>query len=153
VIVLLDSGPLGRITNPRATPVNVQCRQWLASLLAGGIRVLVPEIVDYEIRRELLRAKKVSGLAALDRSHVMLGYLPLTTAVMRQAAEFWALLRQQGQPSASGEALDADVILAAQAVLLKIAEGERVVIASENYRHLRPHTEAEDWRAWANIQP
>lgn len=90
MIVLLDSGPLGRITNPRGTPVNAQCRQWLVSLLTSGIRALVPEIADYEIRRELLRAGKTIGLAELDRAHIMLGYVPVTTAAMRQAAEFWA---------------------------------------------------------------
>lgn len=90
MIVLLDSGPLGRITNPRGTPVNAQCRQWLVSLLTSGIRARVPEIADYEIRRELLRAGKTIGLAELDRAPIMLGYVPVTTAAMRQAAEFWA---------------------------------------------------------------
>jgi hypothetical protein len=36
------------------------------SLFAAGIRVIVPEIVDYEVRRELLRANKQSGLVRLN---------------------------------------------------------------------------------------
>ena len=88
-LVLLDAGPLGLVTNPRGTSVSEQCRQWLAALTAGGIRVLVPEIADYEVRRELLRAGKRRGVARLDALKVTAGYVPLTTAMMLQAAELW----------------------------------------------------------------
>lgn len=147
MIVLLDSGPLGRVTNPRATSENEECRRWLASLLSSGIRVLIPEIVDYEIRRELLRAGKVRGIARLDQSHVALGYVPITTDAMRQAATFWAQIRRQGQPTAPDTALDGDVILAAQAVVLASQENDTVVIATENVGHLGRFTSAEHWRS------
>src|SRR5207245_176242 len=91
-----------------------------------GVRVLVPEICDYEIRRELLRAGKTHGVANLDLVKFNLGYLPITTPVMLKAAELWAQARQMGRPSASNQSLDADVILAAQAVLL-IADGHEVI--------------------------
>jgi hypothetical protein len=55
--------------------------------------VIVPEIADYEVRRELLRAKKERGLARLDALASRLKYLPITTAAMRQAAVFWAEAR------------------------------------------------------------
>jgi hypothetical protein len=64
--VLLDAGPLGLVTNPRHSPQNLACAQWLGALVAGGLRVIVPEIADYEIRRELLRAGKSRGIARLD---------------------------------------------------------------------------------------
>lgn len=80
-------------------------------LLAGGVHVLVPEIADYEVRRELLRANRSRGLAHLDRAKTTLGYLPISTAAMLQAAEFWAQARRQGQPTAPDRALDADAIL------------------------------------------
>jgi hypothetical protein len=76
--------------------------------------VIVPEIADYEVRRELLWAKKMRGLARLDALVSHLEYLPLTTAAMREAADLWAQARQQGQPTASDKAIDADVILAAR---------------------------------------
>ena len=41
-IVLLDSGPLGLVTNPVGSPEAVACNEWLASLLENGTRVLVP---------------------------------------------------------------------------------------------------------------
>ena len=65
-VVVLDTGPLGVITNPRPTPEVVACTTWLRSLLAAGARVVLPEIADYELRRELLRAGKRNGLRRLD---------------------------------------------------------------------------------------
>jgi hypothetical protein len=113
MIVLLDAGPLGLVTNPRATPENQQCKQWLTTLLASGVRVWVPEIADYEVRRELLRAGRVQGVSRLDQLKLTTGYVPLSTPAMLQAAVFWAQARRLGQPTASDAALDADVILAA----------------------------------------
>jgi predicted nucleic acid-binding protein len=51
-IVLLDTGVLGALTHPNTHPT---ARPWLNQLRRQGIRVLVPEIADYELRRELLR--------------------------------------------------------------------------------------------------
>jgi predicted nucleic acid-binding protein len=45
-------------------------------------------------------------------------YLPITTEVMLKAAQLWAQVRQQGKPTADNKALDGDVILAAQAILI-----------------------------------
>ena len=53
-IIFLDSTPVGLITNPKATPLALQCQQWLDSLLARNINVVLSEIIDYEVRRELL---------------------------------------------------------------------------------------------------
>jgi len=87
-VVLLDTGSLGLVTNPRRSQQSVACAQWLQALVAHGLRVIVPEIADYEVRRELLRAKKERGLARLDALASRLEYLPLTTAAMRQATLF-----------------------------------------------------------------
>ena len=51
------------------------CSAWLQSLIEAGVRVIVPEIADYEVRRELLRANKVHGLALLDTLAESLDYL------------------------------------------------------------------------------
>jgi predicted nucleic acid-binding protein len=140
--VLLDTGPLGLVTNPRRSPQSVACAQWLQALVARGIRVIVPEIADYEVRRELLRAKKERGLARLDALASRLEYLPITTAAIRQAAVFWAQARQQGQPTADDKALDGDVILAAQAMTLGAAD---VVVATTNVGHLSRFAPAALW--------
>ena len=103
--VLLDAGPLGLVTNPRRSRPSIACAQWLQALVADGSRVIVPEIADYEVRRELLRANKARGLERLDALADLLEYLPLTTAALRQAAIFWAQARQQGRPTADDKAL------------------------------------------------
>ena len=82
VIVLLDSGPLGLVTNPRGTAERLRCKQWLVALLGQDVSALVPEITDYEVRRELLGAGRLRGLARLDQLKVTTGYLALTTETM-----------------------------------------------------------------------
>ncbi len=101
------------ISNRSATPVNLECYNWMESLLVSGYRVIVPEIADYEVRRELLRAGKTRGLARLELLKNTLDYSPLTTDLMLKAAEPWARSRNQGTPTADAKALDCDVILAA----------------------------------------
>ena len=147
--VLLDAGPLGLVTHPRAEP-NREAALWLRALLSAGVPVLVPEISDYEIRRELLRAGKSRVLSRLDQLARDLGYLPITTEVMRLAASFWADARKQGRLTASDESLDADVILAAQATILNEDTDADVVVATTNPRHLSRFVDA---RAWQEIAP
>lgn len=140
--VFLDAGPLGLVTNPNRSAQSIACAQWLQGLIKAGVRVVVPEIADYEVRRELLRAHKPKGVAQLDALVQLLEYIPITTMAMRQAALFWAQARQQGQPTASDKAIDADVILAAQAVTLVEAD---VIIATTNVGHLSRFVEADIW--------
>jgi hypothetical protein len=145
LIVLLDAGPLGMITNPKSSPENEACKNWLASLAYAGAEIVVPEIADYEVRRELLRAGKDRGLGRLDALKAMLGYAPITTAVMLRAAEYWATARRMGRQSADDASLDADMILAAQAGAL-VRGGDETVIATTNVRHLALFSSARIWR-------
>ncbi len=145
-VIVFDSGPLGFVTNPKNSPVPIAIRQWLNDLLAAGRRVILPEIADYEIRREFLRAKMWSALKLLNSLANRIEYLSLTTAMMRQAAELWAQARNTGQPTAPDHALDGDVILAAQAISL----GVPVVVATENPAHLSRFVTTE---LWQNIPP
>lgn len=138
-VVVLDAGPLGMIAHPRAkSDITV----WLATLVTGGVKVLVPEIADYEVRRELLRAGRTKGIQRLDGLKVSLGFLPITSEAMLHAAAFWADARRRGKPTASNESLDADVILAAQAATLT---GKRVVVASTNPKHIGRFVPADLW--------
>lgn len=143
--VLLDSGPLGLVTNPRFSAAGESCARWLQKLISANSRVIVPEITDYEVRRELLRARKVKGIAKLDALGEGLEYLPLTTAAMRQAAKYWADARQKGQPTAGDKNIDVDMILAAQANTL--SGNSEAVVATTNVGHLSRFTNAEVWQA------
>jgi len=93
------------ITNPKSSPENEACKDWLANLASKGVEVVIPEIADYEVRRELLRAGKERGLGRLDALKGMLGYAPITTTVMLKAAEFWATARRIGRQSAADASL------------------------------------------------
>jgi predicted nucleic acid-binding protein len=145
LIVLLDAGPLGMITNPKSSPENEACKNWLASLAYNGAEVVIPEIADYEVRREWLRAGKDRGLGRLDALKGTLRYAPITTPVMLRAAEFWATARKMGRQSADAAALDADMILVAQAGALA-RDGDDTVIATTNVRHLTLFAPARIWR-------
>jgi hypothetical protein len=148
MIVLLDAGPLGILTNPKAKPLNLECRQWMKELLLKNYRVILPEIADYEVRRELIRANRLQGIQRLNEWKSRLEYQPLTTATMLKAANFWAEARQTGKPTASPEALDGDVILAAQASLIADSQGDRiVVVATTNVGHLERFVNAKYWQA------
>lgn len=49
-VIVLDSSPLGRLVHPR---LNVPISDWLDEILAAGVTVYIPEIIDYEVRRGL----------------------------------------------------------------------------------------------------
>ena len=141
-IIVLDSGPLGLVTNPGGSKEAAACGRWLLNAATGGAMVMVPEIADYEVRRELLRARRTAGIARLDALITQVEYLAITTSAMRQAATFWAEARQQGRPTAADPALDGDVILAAQAATLGQVD---VIVATTNARHLSRFVPAELW--------
>ena len=142
LVVALDAGPLGLVTNPKRSPESLACAQWLQGLVAAGSRVVLPEIADYEVRRELLRGRREQGLRRLDALAEIVAYLPLTTAAIRQAAAFWADARQRGRPTADDRALDGDVILAAQVATMASADA---VVATTNVGHLSRYVQAALW--------
>ena len=47
--ILLDSGPLGLLTNPRPSDEQARCDEWVTATLVSGALVAIPEIVNYEI--------------------------------------------------------------------------------------------------------
>lgn len=147
MVVLIDSGPLGFLTNPNQTRKASACRKWAADLKAAGHRIIIPEITDYEIRRELSLIGSVLSLGLLDALHAQFEFLPLDSPTLRLAAALWADARRTGQPTAGDKNIDIDMILVAQARSLGVPDA---VIATENLRHLR-HFAAVD--LWTNITP
>jgi predicted nucleic acid-binding protein len=150
VIIVLDAGPVGLIANPSGRKLAIECQEWLINLPFNQVLLCVPEIADYEVRRELIRRNSAAALARLDALIAAFTYLAIDTATLRRAAELWAAARNRGVPTADRHALDADVILAAQAQLLHEATGDQVVVASDNIRHLAQFV---DTRRWQEIEP
>jgi predicted nucleic acid-binding protein len=132
------------VTHPRGNDKNRKVTMWLKSLIKAGVKVVIPEIADYEVRREMLRAGLHDSVVRLDGLKETLTYLPLSTDAMLRAARFWADARNTGQPTAKNDALDADVILAGQAVTYAAAIDE-AVIATTNVKHLTRFTSAAHW--------
>jgi predicted nucleic acid-binding protein len=143
--IILDTGPLGLVTHRGGKPEVDECKKWLGEVDKAGSRIVVPEIADYELRRELLRAGKAHGVLRLDALIAASLYAPLTTKAMRLAAEMWSQVRQQRLTTAPDHALDGDVILAAQAKLMEL-DGFDVVVATTNVGHLSRLVKADLWR-------
>ena len=139
--VLLDTGLLGEATHPRPSR---EFTAWLSGLLSSSVEVVIPEIADYELRRELMRSYlkngEKEGLDRLERLKAQVTYLPINTNAMQLAAKLWAEARNRGRATAHPEALDGDVILAAQA---RLAGG---TVATENVGHLSQFVDARSWR-------
>jgi len=130
--LILDTGPLGQLSHPKAAGKNKEVTEWIKKLLSQGAQVFVPEISDYELRRNLLLEGKQESIEKLNRLGETLSYLPITREMMRQAAEFWASIRKppNPQPTADKHALDGDAILAAQALSVE------AIIITDNIGHL-----------------
>ncbi len=149
--VFLDTGPLGLLTNTRPTPIAVACQQWAVDMMIAGHRFIVPAIADYEVRRELERAGKIRGLAALDAWNTAYPdrYLPVSDSALRLGAKLWAQARNTGTPTADPKELDGDVLIAAQALDMRLPQTD-FIIATVNVGHLALFAPAD---LWTNINP
>ncbi len=142
-IILLDSSPMSLITHPQGGVDALACREWLQRRVLDRDRIVFPEIIDYELRRELLRSGKTESIQRLGQFAESFQYLPISTEMLRAAAALWARSRRTGKPTGSDDTLDVDVILAAQALNLT-DEGE-VMVATTNRKHLERFVRAEHW--------
>ena len=109
-------------------------------MLESGVEVIIPEIADYELRRELIRAGLAESIQRLDQLKNVLDYRPIDTTTMLRAAEFWADARKRHKPTADPKELDGDAILAAQAQLAG------ATVATDNVGHLSLFVETRHWR-------
>lgn len=150
MIVFIDSGVLGLLTNPNKVGAPRQCEDWLYMLLAKGVYVVSSDICDYEVRRSLLleaqRKPNLSSVENLDELREIIDFLKLDSAVMFKAAQVWMEARLQGKPTANDYILDVDMIIVAHWQLLKEEFPNRyIVIATTNVKHLGQFAEAVNW--------
>ena len=179
-LIFLDTGVVGKLIHPlvdkdknmlvQSTESEVkesiieaiECKEWLEGLINNGYRVAISEIANYEARREHIRRirdgksqpeEKQKALKAIEKLEALItkkgvAYFPVTCEegnVMQEAAELWAFARNN-----SYEAYDADLIIAAQAVIIKRI-GIDIIIATtdtEDFNRLlkQHHIEARRWR-------
>ncbi len=143
LILALDSGPLGQLTHPDKSR-NSDLRRWFATQVQAGAIFLIPEISDFEVRRNLIFENRARSLINLDALANAAVYLPITTHDMRLAAHYWARARKTGKTVGDPKELNADVILAAQAF------ANEAIVVTENIGHLAQFVEA---RPWVSIKP
>jgi predicted nucleic acid-binding protein len=134
---------LGVLSHPHRHPAIYE---WMERLRGGGVRLRVSKVADYEVRRELLRAERSRSIRRLDALGEVLGFEPISRPVLLRAATLWAEIRRQGRPTAADPALDADVIIAAQAQLIA-EDGDSVVVATSNVRHFAHLADAREWQS------
>jgi hypothetical protein len=90
-------------------------------------------------------SQSTSGIQSLNEWRTRIGYIPVTPDAWLEAAQLWAQVRKQGLPTADKNALDAVIILAAQATMVG-REGYEVIVATTNVRHLSQLVVAKEWR-------
>src|SRR5262249_10255227 len=140
-IIVLDSGPLGDACRRRGRPDVDDLAQWRIQAQANGGIMASPENADYEVGKGLPLGGARESIERLANLSDELGfYTPITTAAIRKAAELWADARRKGIGTADEKEIDADVILASQALLFAGLR-DRVIVATYNARHLSRYIE------------
>ena len=147
LVVFLDSGPLGLLTNPKLPPATVAILRWAKSMRGAGSRFVVPAIADYEVRRELVRAGKLAGITELNAWQTE--YLPMSDSALRLASKLWAQARTSGTSTADPKELDGDVLIVAQAIDMGFLTSD-FIIATTNPGHLTQFVPCD---LWTNIHP
>ncbi len=140
---LLDAGPVGILCHSKPAR-RAALHSWLKQQIAGGSVIYLPEVADYEVRRKLLhlihrKQATRASLKRLDDLSRLCDYLPLTTAMWREAARLWSDARVQGLPTAGDSGLDSDVLLAAQALAV---DG---TVLTMNPKHLARFVAVQVW--------
>ena len=147
MIIILDSFPASSVAKlpGKATTLSDNCRQWVEKCEAAGHTLLVPAVCYYEVLRELELRNATTQIARFKFfCQLPTRFIPLTTKHLELAAKLWSESRRGGFPTSSNDSLDADVILAAQALSLGLPQSE-YVIATTNVRHLSRFVPCEEW--------
>jgi predicted nucleic acid-binding protein len=147
VIVILDSGVLHTLISTSKVKEVTDCQDWFYYLLSRSALVVTSAICNYEVKRELIRRKKVQEINNLNQLKALIDLIPVDEPTLELAAKLWAEARNKGLPTADDLSLDADVIICAQYRLLaEEYPGRYIVIATTNVKHLSRFSEAKEWQ-------
>lgn len=147
--ILLDSYPLGLLSKPTNSPLVLNIGVLSRIMITAGHHIYIPEVIDYELRRELIRANKMNSIKELENLRASFRYLPITTEVMLLNADLWAYSRRSGIPTGDPAKLVIDVILSAQALTLPVPPAS-IIVATSNVPHISRFVSAD---LWTNINP
>ncbi|MBE9142638.1 PIN domain-containing protein [Planktothrix mougeotii] len=151
MIVFLDTGVLGELSNPNALPKVIACQNWFEKLLARGVYFVSSELCFYEIKRSLVLSIKTGatdeGLKKLNALRTVVDFLDVDQTVVELAAEVWAQARLLGTPTADEKNIDIDMMIVAHwRLLTEEFPGRSVVISTTNVKHLGLFSNAEKWQ-------
>jgi predicted nucleic acid-binding protein len=136
-IFIFDSDPAGLASHEPGNPERGYLRHWMIKETTANAIIVIPAIVDYEVRRSLILAEAWDGVGRLDALYedYDVRYLPITKDAMKRAAELWAKARREHRPTAGDQALDGDVILSAQAMEY-CSDVDDWQVITENVEHI-----------------
>lgn len=139
-VAVIDSGPLGEIIKRHPSADTIR---WIEFINENKIALRIPEIIDYETRRELILQglkgniesyKSISNLTKYRQTNRLIPLEPSIT--LTDACELWADLRFNSQPTADRKNIDVDVILVTQALSMK-KDFDEIIIVTGNLSDLR----------------
>lgn len=155
MIVVLDSNVLGLLATPdksvafedeRESTEIYRCTEWLYRLLSRGVRVVIPDICDYEVRRELIRIDS-SSIEHLNSLRELLDCREVTFDILEHAAKLWAESRKISQPNTVQENIDVDCIISAYCHILEQENpGREVILATKNIKDFQRTTKCAHWQ-------
>ncbi len=138
-IFLLNSDPTGLVCHEPGNLEAGRLRAWMYGQIHAKVQaeIIIPAIVDYEIRRELILGELWGAVDRLDALYTSgtVRLLTINDTAMRTATRLWADVRRRGGPTAHDHALDGDVILSAQAMEF-CSDADDWQIITENVGHI-----------------
>ena len=77
MIVILDSGVLHTLVSTSKVKEVIDCQDWFYYLLSRSAKVVTSSLCNYEVKRELIRRKKVQEINNLNQLKTLIELLPM----------------------------------------------------------------------------
>jgi predicted nucleic acid-binding protein len=108
---------------------HIRIKEKLQAVLGQNALVIMSPVVFYELARLLYKKKAEKQLASLEKLVNFFNWCDLNRTTWESGSKLWANCRRKGKPT--GEGLDADVLIAAQ------AKEHDAIVVTENVRHFQ----------------
>lgn len=150
MIILIDSGILGILSNPNESELNVKCENWLYEKFLRGT-ILTSQVCKYEVKRSLLLNQKrnlqLAGINKLTELENLIDFISITEEDIEIACKLWVKSIIQGIQVAPEKDINFDIMICTQWERLKKENpGREIIIATDNLRHLTRFAQAQSWQ-------